>query len=307
MLKQLTAKVDNRIAQLIGKNIFTNYLGLARSVLASSTLLTLLFNNVDTLFKPDGIGNTRMYNLFWDKLNYFYLLPYEQVNILKWIAIAILLLVISGWMPKITAVLHYWVCVSFINSVMMIEGGDQVVSNLSLFLIPVCLCDPRKNHWHPHISPDAGAPEQRLIANFFHFLIRLQVAFIYFHAAAGKMPISDWANGTAVYYWFNNPTFGMCDWMKPILNPLLSNPYIIVLLTWGVIFFEFLLFLALFIDKKYYKYLLFAGLVFHLAIIVIHGLFSFFLAMAGALLLFLAPMDTNFRWPFSRIFSITGR
>jgi hypothetical protein len=79
-------------------------------------------------------------------------------------------------------------------------------------------CDPRKNHWHTNSMDlkETSAPERYLIANFFHFLIRLQVAFIYFHAAVGKMPISDWANGTAVYYWFNNPTFGMCNWMKPI-------------------------------------------------------------------------------------------
>jgi hypothetical protein len=66
-------------------------------------------------------------------------------------------------------------------------------------------------------------------------------------------------------------------------------------LTWGVIFFEFLLFLALFINKKYYKYLLAAGLIFHFAIIVIHGLSSFFLAMAAALIFYLAPLGTNFK------------
>lgn len=298
MLSQLTIKIDNAVDRFTSSSIFTNYLGLARSVLALSTFLTLLTNKPDTIFRPDGVGNIRMYNLIWDKINFFYLLPYDQINILRWIAIPILLLVMSGWIPKIAAVLHYWICVSFVNSVMMVEGGDQIASNMTLLLIPICLCDPRSNHWYA-VTTEMSAklrPERLLVSNFFYLLLRLQVAFIYFHAAVGKMPIDDWANGTAVYYWFNNPTFGMCSWMKPILNPLLTNPYIIVILTWGVIMFEFILFLALFLDKKYYRSLLISGMIFHFSIIVIHGLFSFFLSMAGALLLYLAPIDQQLNW-----------
>jgi hypothetical protein len=52
--------------------------------------------------------------------------------------------------------------------------------------------------------------------------------------------------------------------------------------------------MALFMDKKYRRYLLVLGLCFHLAIAVVHGLVSFFFAMAGALVLYLRAPEHPF-------------
>lgn len=299
MWKMITDSMDTMIHRLTAVNIFTNYLGLARTILALSLLLTLLFNHPDTLFRPAGVAPEKIPYLALHRFNLFYLLPYEYIRVLTGVAMVMLLLVIAGWHIGITAILHFWVAVSYCNAAVMIEGGDQVISNISLLLLPICLCDPRRNHWHMIDYETLSvkfAAERKLIANCFHKLIRVQVAVIYFHAAAGKMPVEQWADGTAVYYWFNNPTFGMCEWIRVILLPVLVNPYTVVLLTWGVIAFEWLLFMGISMRKKYRVHLLVAALLFHFGIVVVHGLFSFFLAMAGALLLYLAPVYNNFRY-----------
>ncbi len=303
MLLQVKKSIDQSIQILVDRFIFTNFLGLSRAILALSTLLTLIFNNPDTLFSPyGGTGRNRISNSFLDKANFFYLLPYNQVKVLILLAILILLLVISGFFITVTSILHFWICVSFINAAILIEGGDQIASNLSLLLIPICFCDPRHNHWE-RINNDLKITflkERNLISNYFLVIIRLQVAFIYFHAAIGKMGVEDWINGTAIYYWFNNPTFGMSNWLKPLLSPILESPYTIVILTWGVIFFEFSLFIALFLNKKYYLRLLVMSILFHFLIVIVHGLFSFFLAMSSALIFYLAPLDKTVKIKFKK-------
>lgn len=83
----------------------------------------------------------------------------------------------------------------------------------------------------------------------------MQTAVIYFHASVGKFPVQEWAEGTAVYYWFNNAVFGMSDYMKVILNPFLANDIGVALFTYGTLWFELLLFLCLVIPIKCRKYL----------------------------------------------------
>jgi len=113
------------------------------------------------------------------------------------------------------------------------------------------------------------------------------MCLVYFHAGVGKIGKEEWSNGTAVYYWFNDPTFGMPDFVRPLLEPILANPLGVITVTWGVIFLEILLFMAIIMNDKPRYFLFYPGLAFHLLIIVIHGLFSFFFAMAGGLLLYL--------------------
>jgi antimicrobial peptide system SdpB family protein len=299
MLTKTLSNIDLAIGRLVDPNtINTNYLGLTRSILATGTLLTLAFTDSDVLFKPDG----NMYpisKIFLQQLNLFRMFPYELIWVSKLIAILILLLVISGRFPKITSVLHAWVSLSFINAVVMIEGGDQITSNLTLLLIPVCWTDPRNNLWKFR-SPIKGSfeNEQKLISNFFYSLIKIQVALLYLQSSIGKINIEDWSNGTAVYYWFNNPTFGLVDGLKPIFNSILANPYIIVSISYGVILFEFCLFLGIFLNQRNKNRLLISGIIFHFFILMIHGLFSFYFSMTAALILYLAPIRNDFRLAF---------
>jgi antimicrobial peptide system SdpB family protein len=168
-----------------------------------------------------------------------------------------------------------------------------------LFLIPITLADPRRTHWSP--PPPASDRIRGIVseelARSTLFVLRLQVAAIYFHAAVGKMRVTEWTDGTAVYYWFTHALFGAPSWLESFVVRVLSVPDVVVAVTWGVILLELLLFIAVAIDRRWWPPLLVLGLAFHSGIVLVHGLVSFFFAMAGALLLYLRATDRPFTLP----------
>lgn len=287
-----------RAAEPVGP--WTNVYGLARSALAFGTLLTLLFNDSDLLFRPMGGEITGVFGRIgpfaW---SLFFLVPDAYLEVARWASILVLLLVVAGWRPRVTGVLHWYVAFSFTSASVMVDGGDHVATVLTLLLVPLTLTDGRKWHWSP--PPEIGNRTATLIGSQVGLssllVIRLQVALIYFHAAVGKMDVPEWADGTAVYYWFTHTAFGASPWLEPLLMPFITSPLLVTALTWSVIILELSLFLGLGMDKRWRPWLLVVGLSFHASIIVVHGLISFFFSMTGALILLLRPAEQPFRAP----------
>jgi len=281
--------------------------GLSRSLLAFGTFATLLFHDVDSLFRPLGVESIQMMGediiLQWALFSFF---NGDLLWLGKWLALAGLALVMSGWRPRFTGILHWWIAVSFAGSSFVANGGDQVAAVLTLLLIPITLTDGRRWHWSrpPASNAEEGAedafrPALRsavagLVAMSAYLVIRLQVCFIYFEAATAKLSVAEWSNGTAVYYWFLHPIFGVPEWLEGVILTVLSHAPVVVAATWGAIVLEAVLAMGLFMKNKYRGWLLVAGILFHAAIAVIHGLFSFFFAMAPALILYLRPLDQPF-------------
>jgi antimicrobial peptide system SdpB family protein len=277
---------------------WTNVYGLVRSLLAFGTLLTLLFNDTEVLFRPMGgepQGNFGRDGAFGWSL--FFLVPTEYLEVARWLSVCALLMVLSGWRPRFTALLHWWVSFSLAASAVVVDGGDHVAAVLTLLLLPIALTDGRKWHWSPpqDARGDRAFLVRSQIALSALLVCRLQVAAIYFHAAVGKIAVPQWANGTAVYYWFTNPSFGAPAWLEPYLLPLITSSVGVTALTWGTIILELALFVALTLHKRWWPYLLVPGLVFHFGILVVHGLVSFFFSIAAALVLYLRPTERPFK------------
>ncbi len=276
---------------------WTNVYGLARTLLALGTLSTLVFSHSSSIFAP-AVGVTDPpVCVGAQQLALFCQFP-EHLELARWIAVALLLVVASGWRPRITGILHWWVAFSLFTTGVLVDGGDQATAVLTLLLVPVTLTDGRRWHWQrmPAEAPTGGAVYRRLLALSSLLVVRLQVAGIYFHAAVGKVAVEEWGDGTAMYYWLSDPGFGTPDWLTPFVMPVLTNPVTVVLLTWSVILFEILLFMGLVMEKRYRGPLLVAGIVFHAGIAVFQGLASFAFAMWGALILFLRPVEAEFEW-----------
>lgn len=209
----------------------------------------------------------------------------------KWISILILGIVASGWRPRFTGVLHWWVTYSFANSATVLEGGDHIAAILTLFLIPCTLTDNRKWHWVTMKDDKDFSLTKRiqsLIAQYGFLIIKIQVAIIYLHSAVAKTSVDEWADGTAMYYWLNHPTFGSPSWLDFIFKPVATYRLSVSVFTWGIILFEFILFAGLFMKDEYKRFLLTLGIIFHFGIFLIHGLTSFSLVMSGALMLYLS-------------------
>ncbi|MFA6057788.1 MAG: sporulation-delaying protein SdpB family protein [Taibaiella sp.] len=300
VLKSFSFKINNSIDGIIKRystrNYYNNGLAISRSLLALCTLLTLVTNNPKLLFNQSIGQNSARLDLLpflSSKINLFKLFHENLPYLGTVVAVIILIVVIGGWRPRITGILHFWVAYSFIGASALFDGGDQICSNLCLFLIPITLIDNRPNHWKR--SPIKLSPYLLIVSNLFFLIVRLQMAFIYFNSATSKFAVPEWSNGTAVYYWLVDPYFGMNAWQSFILSPFITSPIFIFIISWGVLAIELLLFIGLFVEKKYFNLLLKIGISLHLSFLFCLGLFSFFFAMAGGLFLYLYVPFLNYR------------
>lgn len=288
-MKSYVLKLKKICDRTAAKNFFNFPYALARTVLALSLLVTIGISSKEVLF-PEHLYSHSDIMYYLKEYNLFFLFGYEHLWISQTAACVILLSVVSGIYPRITGILHWWVAVSFIHSSMLIDGGDQIVAVLTFLLLPVTLMDNRANHWRGTISN----PYKNFTAFCIFCLMELQVAIVYLQAGIEKPYKSEeWADGTAFYYWLNHNVFGASDFLHYLLNPLLSNGFVVTAFTWGTILFEVFLFGLLFSSRKRRSSFLKYALIFHFMIILFHGLVSFFFAMAGALILYLVPKNLN--------------
>lgn len=263
-------------------------LGLARTILALGTLGTLLATTPQVLMSPlvgqpppptcGGISRAGIWCV----------LPGAGGELARIVSIAILVLTVSGWRPRLTAIPHWYVAWSLIANATIQDGGDQITAVLTLLLIPVLLTDPRRWHWQP--PPEHSGEVRRLIACAALLLIQLQVAGLYFQAAVAKLGVPEWADGTAMFYWFRSQTFGAPGWLRPVTSLVTGSPAGVSVLTWSAVGIEFALAIAILLRPPAKRVLLAAGLLFHDMIALTMGLVSFDLAMSGALLLYLLPI-----------------
>ncbi|HEY8174736.1 MAG TPA: sporulation-delaying protein SdpB family protein [Gemmatimonadaceae bacterium] len=273
---------------------WTNVYGLARSLIALGTLGTLVFSHSTSIFRR-AVGIDRVPQCSGlAHGSYFCLFGSGHLELARWIAVVLLTVVVTGWRPRFTGIVHWWLSVSLAVSGVLVDGGDQVAQVLTLLLLPVTVTDRRKWHWQRAPTAEQTGELARLVAVSALLIIRIQVAAIYFHAAVAKMAVTEWRNGTAVYYWFTDPMFGLPEYLRPIVMPVITHGVGVTLLTWGPMLLETLLFMALLMEKRHRWLLFYAGISFHAAIAVVHGLLSFAFAMWGALILFLRPIEKEF-------------
>ena len=285
-----------RFRRYVDENPWTNVYGLARTIIAASTALTLIATSPDAMWSPffegqlgplgcDGIRGS---------ISLFCIVPPDYLDIAHRTAILILALVASGWRPRITGLLHWWVSFSILASATR-DGGDQVAALMTLLLIPWTLTDPREWHWQRAVVDTAASARKLFVAHAARVLVRLQVMVVYLHSAVTKFAVNEWLDGTAVYYWFHDPIVGASPALEPLLFPLARSGAVNAL-TWGAIAVEIALVLGLIAPRRFWRPLFWLGVLFHVGIAVGLGLSSFSLAMIGALLLYLRPPEREFRW-----------
>ncbi|AVO03406.1 hypothetical protein A9958_13300 (plasmid) [Staphylococcus simulans] len=299
-------KIDKLINHWISMNPWTNVYGLSRSIIALSTFLTLAFNDISYLFKPaSGMDDFPAKIILRFTLFSFGQNNYLTLAIIKYISIVILLLVIIGWRPRITAIPHWYITISLQNNLTIVDGGTQIASVITLLLIPIALFDKRKWHWErlEENSNDYG----KIIAFTSINLIRIQIALLYLDSTVKKLAVKEWMDGTAVYYYINDPIVGFNHFFKSISHWFVESP-LIVIPTWGTLLIQIILFLSLVVPKKYWRYILIAGIFMHEIFALLLGLVSFSITMTGVLILYLTPIEKNFNFSnFKNLFRKISR
>lgn len=285
---------------------WTNVYGLSRTLLALGALSVLLFATTDDLFSFRGDSGLKPTCHGLESAIVFCVLPRDQLWITHLAAILILAIAASGWRPRITCIPQWYIHASIFLGLSSPDGGEQVAAVLSLLIVPIALLDGRTWHWQREESPtrERSSFSQQwavAIAVALVVCIKLQAFIIYIQASFAKLPHDDWANGTGFYYWASDPIFGVADWLVPVIDFLVDTPVFLVALTWGPILLEVAIALGLLMPSKVRKWILPAGLAFHLAIGILIGLWSFAFSMWALLLIAFYPVGWTLRdmWLFA--------
>jgi sporulation delaying protein B len=288
-----------RAAAELGRTPWTNVYGLGRSLLAAGTLATLAASPSETLFRPAAGLPTAPICESVVRFSVFCVLPRPFLGLAQAVAVAVLVVIASGWRPRLTALPHWWISWSVAASITLPDGGDQVAVVLSLLLLPVALTDPRVWHWSAPapVSATRAGQTVAVIALSALAVARLQVAGIYVHSSLAKLGVEEWRDGTAMYYWLQQPGFAPTPLLREPLLALAQTPFGAAVMTWGPIALELALALSLLMAVRARRTLLVLGISFHLAIAAMMGLVSFALSMVAALILLLRPRDDTFRVP----------
>jgi antimicrobial peptide system SdpB family protein len=283
----LTALGRRAVALIDQGSPFTNVVGAARTLVALSTLSTLLFSDTQSLFLPLSVRPAVMCQGL-SKAGLYCLMP-DHLELGRWLSIAILLVVASGYRPRWTAPLHVFCTFSLLQNATMVDGGDQLAANLSLLLLPWALLDERRWHFDP--APQRYRPSAMLTARAALFMVRLQMCGVYLQAGIAKFAVREWADGTVLYYWMRDPAFGAPPWLSGLTDAVVDHGASVTLLTWSVLALELALAAALVMPRQRARWLLPLGFALHTGIALVHGLISFSLVMFGGLLIYLWPAE----------------
>lgn len=198
-----------------------------------------------------------------------------EFNIFYTLALIIIILFTLGIESILFNVLVFIVIALFYNlNGYITDGGNNLISICLFYMIFT------KNA--QYFSIYKGKREnfgdyQIALNNLFYFLILFQVCVLYFFSGFAKARGQMWYSGVAPYYVFNINSFTM-EWIKPIINLVISSTFIITLISYLSIFMQ--MFFPFLLLNKYTKVVAIIGSIsFHLGIIFIMGLVPFGIVM----------------------------
>lgn len=276
------------------------WFALGRSTLALATASELVFTRPAALFTHVGpvrgplcaqhsgslfcIGNS-----------------HEYFDARRWLVVVALLVVASGFRPRVTAFVHTWIVYSVSVSITLPDGGDAIALIVVLLITPMCLADPRRWQWAParhHLSPKG-----RTVAYLSFWALRLQLAYLYADSAIAKMGVADWQNGSAFYYFVRDKMFGSAGPTAPLWLWLSDHALTTLAITWGAIVLELAIALLTLLEARWRMIAFWLCVLLHTLIFLSMGLFSFSLVMIGAAALAATHPAMTPRQPLPRAFN----
>lgn len=281
----------NIIYSTITYSPFTEIIAIVRTIIASSTLLTLLFNPINTLFKKvTGIDNPPICDAA-TKYTAFCFTDgsYTILIVVKSLIIFALLLIILGYIPQVIGILHFYISYSIQNTMITIDGGEQVTLVITFWLMLISLFDNRINHWH---SSTEKWKYNKAIGWALIITLKLQIAYLYLNSAITKMKNREWLDGSAVYYYLNDNIYGIPKFLYNLFSFILETP-LVGFVTWGTLIIQLLIFASLFAGQKFRKIMFFVAITMHELFVLFIGLISFSLIMSAVLYFYFHSIRTK--------------
>lgn len=119
--------------------------------------------------------------------------------------------------------------------------------------------------------------------------LRVQVAYIYLDSGISKLSHEDWLNGSAMYYFVRDPSFGGSGFVGQVVRWVTNFDYGVAFLTWAPIVMEIAIAIMILGGTMRRSAALALSLTLHLGIIAVIGLWSFGAVMIASVALAALP------------------
>tara|TARA_B110000046_G_C12957156_1_gene382835 strand:+ start:29 stop:934 length:906 start_codon:yes stop_codon:yes gene_type:complete len=193
--------------------------------------------------------------------------------------IALLISGLLNFLPRLTAVLLYFVTANlFVKGYLMFTGGEALISILLFYLIFIQQASGKqvKN----------GAPQfsvlQNVLNNTFYWVVIIQICVLYFFSALYKLIDPYWVNGEALMHISKVDTFSS----SAMYVLFADHPLLSMIGTYAVLLYQGVFPILVWFKRIKIPFLM-IGVIFHLSIAFGMGIFTFGVIMILTYVLFL--------------------
>ena len=286
----------NRLSVAIAGFSLCISLQVGRSVIALAQLSILILTSWANL-TPEIVGQERAPScLGVAHASIFCLDPSDDKLVARLSAGLALALVLSGFVPAVSGILHAWVSFSLSTSIGLPDGGDSAAAVATILIAFMTLSDRRWNAWRKGPSGTSLTVLDGIAWGAW-WMLRLQMAFIYIESGLSKFGTEQWVNGSALYYVVRDPSFGSSGIAGDMARAIAGVPLGTASLTWGTIALEVAVGVLLLGRPRSRRITLVLVVALHVGIIIFIGLWSFAVTMMGAVLVAAAPSVRRSRHP----------
>lgn len=269
----------------VSSSPFSPILGLVRSILALSLLLTLVFNSTSTLFKPVS-GRKDIIDCSGDNhLTIFCILNpnnYDSLIMMKFVAIILLIIIMIGYFPQVLGIIHFYIAYSVQHTMSIVDGGEQATLMMTFWLMLISLFDNRLNHWE---QPKQKLDFNKAVGWAFILTLKIQISYLYLNSAVTKMKNKEWLDGTAVYYYLNDNIYGLPSLFYNFFKFILETP-MIGFVTWGTLILQLVISASIFASRRVKQIVFYFALLMHEIFALFIGLISFSIVMLAVLIFY---------------------
>lgn len=254
--------------------------GVGRSIIALAQLSFLLFTPTKYFLIPvGGVDLAGRCSSHIAVLSAFCLS--DQHEAVRYTLCLLLIVIASGFMPRWTSFLHFWVSYSIATTIGLPDGGESAASAITFFYCFASQSDNRTWHWQ-----EPGSEHETTIASGVawagSWILRAQMSLIYLWGGLSKLAVETWQDGTALYYVTRMEFFGSAGLFANSIHFLTGIPLVTLCATWGTIVLEVSIAILLLLNNRRAGVIALILCIFvHTVIIVMIGIVSFGLIMIG--------------------------
>lgn len=185
---------------------------------------------------------------------------------LFYLYLLVLLGLALGYLPRVTAILAFFIHLMFFGSGKMFMYGVDYFTTSALFY---CVILPKTQSLSLPSFRFSRKAETKSYATFLTRMIQIHLCMVYFFGGFSKTLGVHWWTGEGIWRAVSLPGFHNLD-----VSWLSNFPTVVMVLGWGVLFLETFYFILIYI-KKIRPYVLLAVSAMHVGIGIAMGLYQF--------------------------------